>query len=702
MKVLLVITALAALVQFLLALVVLIRSPYSNKNQTLFVILLFFSIWSALELALNFFSQKNLLFKIIVDIVFLLTFFFVKFVSIFPKTSSFYTKYFNKFVYSLVVLVLIAIILLNHLGYLFRTLEFSSNYVIIYFSNLEFIFKGVLVIFLLLSLKVISTTYSELESDLHKKRMRYTIAAILFPAATGPVILALSKYYLETATLYPYGLFPTLSLITALMLTYAILRYKLIEIDAIFTVSLIYTLLSVILAGIVEILENLLQDYLSLSEGWINIISVIAIAALFAPIKEVINVIINKIFGIEKIDVSKVIKNIITSLNDSTSVNNLYKKLSEELSFVLSCKKIGMILKQNDGIICIPNELSVFQEVISWNLKYNYLDISDLDSIIDICEEQQLPEENLFRELKNKEYKFLFQIRNEEEIKGLLFIGIKNNKSPYTTEEITLLTAINENLYSIIKNIELIQEVLEKNKLEREIQLAKKLYYAIQPQYVTEIDNNYHNYVISAFSSLAAEIKGDFIDFNISTNDDKFILLIDAFNKGVAAVITIYILHTIFHYVSIPNRLRYANIFLSKLNDPDLKAAVSYVRFNKSNLEICNLGNPAPLIIDCNNKTISEITNVGKPLGLLNHLYSFEPITLTISSNQILFIYTNGLAKVFGDLDGTNLKKKIINDLENITLSSLDRYLQFHINMINAKSNFADDVSYVCIWRKHA
>ena len=126
-------------------------------------------------------------------------------------------------------------------------------------------------------------------------------------------------------------LFPIILLFSSailyLGLGFAILRYRLYEIDRIINRTLVYGILTIILLviylGLIFALQYLLQGLVNQNSDISIVISTLAIAALFQPLRHRIQRVIDRRFYRSKYDAAKIIANFSSTLREEVDLNTL-------------------------------------------------------------------------------------------------------------------------------------------------------------------------------------------------------------------------------------------------------------------------------------------------------------------------------------------------------------------------------------------
>ncbi len=274
--------------------------------------------------------------------------------------------------------------------------------------------------------------------------------------------------------IYPLGNF-TLPIYTVLC-TYSILRYRLMDIRIVLKKSLAYSLSVALLTGFFLVLVFNMTKYFSEMTGVTSItvtaIYTLIIAVLFTPLKNRIQILIDKVFYKAAYDYYSVVKKISHELATTIGLQPTYRVIVDtifntlklksahllstgkeyfETVYTGSAKESTMAGFENDrDSKQLPNDAKFFSI-----LKYGGILIKDELTI----SHDQYTANAVAEELKPFAGEAVAPIFIEGELAYLLILGEKLSTDAFTNEDINLLTTVADQSSIALKNARLYHEL---------------------------------------------------------------------------------------------------------------------------------------------------------------------------------------------------------------------------------------------------
>ncbi|OQY91666.1 MAG: hypothetical protein B6D41_09165 [Chloroflexi bacterium UTCFX4] len=202
--------------------------------------------------------------------------------------------------------------------------------------------------------------YSTAAQQQQTKWLLYGLALIVLGAVLVPtlsfLILPASGFTDARTTVLSdliANLLTAIYAILPLSVGVAILRYRLWDIDIIIRKTVTYTivvaLLGVLFFGSVILLQQIFANVTGQRSEWITIISTLAIAALFVPLRKRIQDVIDKRFYRKKYDAQQVLQKFAETVRDETDLDKLTAELVNVVQETMQPKSVSVWLKADDG-----------------------------------------------------------------------------------------------------------------------------------------------------------------------------------------------------------------------------------------------------------------------------------------------------------------------------------------------------------------
>ncbi len=219
---------------------------------------------------------------------------------------------------------------------------------------------GLVSVFGLLSIASLVHSYFSLRRDpVAMAQTRWVLTAMIitvaYPALTNIYIVSAGPsdvFYLLNQPLIAAVndiIYFFLSLLLPLALAVAILRYRLFDIDVIIRRTLQYSLLTALLAvfyfGSVTVLQGIFTALGGSQSPVITVISTLAIAALFNPLRRRIQELIDRRFYRQKYDAEQALAEFAVAARSETDLGQLSARLTDTVQETMQPNQINLWLK---------------------------------------------------------------------------------------------------------------------------------------------------------------------------------------------------------------------------------------------------------------------------------------------------------------------------------------------------------------------
>jgi sigma-B regulation protein RsbU (phosphoserine phosphatase) len=234
-------------------------------------------------------------------------------------------------------------------------------------------------------------------------------------------------------------------------------------------------------------------------------------------------------------------------------------------------------------------------------------------------------------------------IRNREgRIVGVLQL-LNKKVGSFGPHDLEFLAAISDHMAIAMENATLHLDLLEKNRMERELQLGREIQSRLLPMPPIDIDGT----EIAARSIPCFEVGGDYYDFIEFHNGDLGLAMADVSGKGVSAALIMSSIQAALRIAApleedLSSLMSRLNALLFRMAGGRKYATFFFGRYTPmtGELRYVNAGHNPPFLIA--DELFQEIAATGRPIGILPEGEYIEE-SVIIPPGATLFLYTDGL-----------------------------------------------------------
>lgn len=298
-------------------------------------------------------------------------------------------------------------------------------------------------------------------------------------------------------------------------------------------------------------------------------------------------------------------------------------------------------------------------------------------------------------------------LKSHAEIKGFLIVSKKNN-SIFNDEDVNAINTFADYANVAIENSRLVEESIEKERLEKELDVAREVQKKILPLRHPE----YKNLTISSVFIPAFEVGGDYYDFFEISPDKLGFVIADVSGKGISAAFIMAEVKGIFESLSRTimkprDILISANQILKRALDRSSFVSASYgiIDTKKEILTISRAGHcPAILIRNGKAETLKS-SGIGLGLSFTEHFdNSLDETEINLNEEDLIVLYTDGIteAKNTSMEDfGLNSFEKILIENSRLTPDEIANKVIREVTVFSQSHSQYDDITLVILkWKQ--
>jgi sigma-B regulation protein RsbU (phosphoserine phosphatase) len=240
---------------------------------------------------------------------------------------------------------------------------------------------------------------------------------------------------------------------------------------------------------------------------------------------------------------------------------------------------------------------------------------------------------------------------------GVMVIEEADNGRRFRSRRIEIINGIAQQAALAIQNDRLQEEMVVRERLETEVQLARQIQQTFIPHSLPE----YPGWQLAARWRTARQVGGDFYDVIELPNHCLGLFIADVADKGVPAALFMALTRTLVRAAvletdSPADALRRVNDLLVPDTQQGMFVTAFYAVLNREtgDFTYVNAGHNPPLWMHGDGSEIQRLTRTGVALGVAENLPMYEK-TIRLSIGDYVLLYTDGVTEAFsleGDLYG--------------------------------------------------
>lgn len=255
-------------------------------------------------------------------------------------------------------------------------------------------------------------------------------------------------------------------LLAAVILTYGILRYELVDVNVRLRNTLVNIIFAIFLAGVYSLLITLVRfvvpEQLENYIWWPAIITAIYITSISLPIRERLLRLVDITFYRTRYDYRETINNFTSRVGEILDLNKLSASIVRTIKDTFGPKSVRLfVISKNKFIQSKGSREVAFNSIGPF---INLLTVNERPLAIDEINKSLLS----YQKINHLKPQLIIPLKAGEDLVGFLFVGERISEDFYTQEDKNLLFTLGQASAIALKNALLYKEVLDnKGEIER-------------------------------------------------------------------------------------------------------------------------------------------------------------------------------------------------------------------------------------------
>jgi sigma-B regulation protein RsbU (phosphoserine phosphatase) len=235
---------------------------------------------------------------------------------------------------------------------------------------------------------------------------------------------------------------------------------------------------------------------------------------------------------------------------------------------------------------------------------------------------------------------------DERNIFGIIYADSPTHEATFSEEHLDILTTLASVASIRVENATLLDERIQRERMERELELATEIQQRFQPSAPPKLDG----YEFQGISFSCYEIGGDYYDFIERDSGKMIVALGDVSGKGTAAALLMSSLHAAIHAQVSANRslaemITSVNRYLADNTPANRFVTLFIAELDPATgiFQYINAGHNPPLIGRVGGG-IEQLSSGGFPLGILPSA-EFEVGQTQLQCGEAVIVYSDGVSE---------------------------------------------------------
>ncbi len=259
-----------------------------------------------------------------------------------------------------------------------------------------------------------------------------------------------------------------------------------------------------------------------------------------------------------------------------------------------------------------------------------------------------------------------FPLMIKNDLFGVMLVEEDSDARRFRPKRVEIVNSIAQQVALSIQNEHLQREMVNRERLEHEVHLARQIQKTFLPEHLPEIAG----WNLAATWITARQVGGDFYDVFELPGGRLGLFIADVSDKGIPAALFMALTRTlvravVFDTPSPADAMRRVNALIIPDNQQGMFVTAVYgvLTLESGEFTYANAGHNPPLWLCGAKRTMKSLRRTGAALGIIEDV-PMEDRTITLAPDDFLLLYTDGLTEAFSPDDETYGEERLQQVLE--------------------------------------
>ncbi|HUU44837.1 MAG TPA: SpoIIE family protein phosphatase [Acidobacteriota bacterium] len=432
-------------------------------------------------------------------------------------------------------------------------------------------------------------------------------------------------------------------------IAWSIIRYQFLDVRLFVRQSVVFTISSGLLVGMYLLLitrvSTFIKDMLDFQSPLVDVAFVVLVLIFFQPMKNRVDGWITRLFLRDEADPRAILEAFSREIISVFSVDDLKARMLKVITEQLFVERAFFAHREPGGrwfsleLAGLENQAIPIDDPFFTEATVRGRPAAFEEFVLD------RPLSAMTEILTRWQCYLVVPIVDRGELTAALMLGDKISGYKYTVEDVNLLATLANQLAVAFTNVGLYEEALERQSLEDEMNVARRIQMRLLPR-ESPVGPTYQ---VAAFAQPSRQVGGDYYDFFFLSGGRLGIVIADVSGKGLGAALLVSQLQAFLKSeLRTPRRVceyvTNTNALVVESTATDQFATLVYAEFDPETrvLEYTNAGHNYPIVVRSDGSP-AYLDQGGLVLGAFQSA-TYVTGRVTLDPDDVVLFYTDGLS----------------------------------------------------------